>query len=426
MFSPKYLLTAGLVASTVSAQAPVQPSEAPSNGEATHFWADFDGDGLLDVFSTAAGRADAMLRNLGDGRFAEVTGETGLAQLFSRSVQAHDFNRDGLVDLLLAGRDGRVQLLENSGGAFEAARGLAQVQGATKASGLDFDGDGWLDIWVESATGGVSLLRNLEGLGFESVDLGLAAPLPSGVAPSSVSSEKERATSAPESGVEADSAPTSDDRRPVAPVEVSLAGGSQNLLAPPTPTSVDLIAGPLCASAIRDTAGSGCMTASSTPTLGSLYPISSNLFVSATGRVGIGTTSPQNRFDVNGISRFRDDMFFAGDNNGIRFPNASGGTSPMISMFVSGDLQRRPHGAGPLGQLAPDRGLEYEDDRGLLQVPAARRQDDPALDDRSHGQRSRHRHLDARWPTCTSVTTSALRSASRPTRTTAVSSITRP
>ena len=56
---------------------------------------------------------------------------------------------------------------------------------------------------------------------------------------------------------------------------------------------------PACEPSITDQAiPANCLMASTTPTLGMLYPISSDLFVSPGGSVGIGTTNPTARLHV--------------------------------------------------------------------------------------------------------------------------------
>ena len=51
-------------------------------------WGDYDGDGLPDLYLRQPGAADVLLRNLGDGRFEDVTGLLGLEQR-SGSAAAH-------------------------------------------------------------------------------------------------------------------------------------------------------------------------------------------------------------------------------------------------------------------------------------------------------------------------------------------------
>ncbi|NOT32392.1 MAG: hypothetical protein HOP15_18255 [Planctomycetes bacterium] len=58
---------------------------------------------------------------------------------------------------------------------------------------------------------------------------------------------------------------------------------------------------PICADTLRDTATGNCLSASTVPTIGKLFPMSQSLHVNAsTGFVGIGTTFPFRPLEVNG------------------------------------------------------------------------------------------------------------------------------
>jgi len=125
---------------------------------------------------------------------------------------------------------------------------------------------------------------------------------------------------------------------------------------PPSPGQADAIAFPACAQALDDTSGPGCLYAASTPTLGKLFPLSSDFFIeSATGKVGIGTTAPSALLTVDGTSLFKNTCTFEGNSlftgttlfdEGINlrdqfdtlvFPQVFGsGSSPMIEMFAAG------------------------------------------------------------------------------------------
>ena len=123
---------------------------------------DFDNDGLLDLMVSASG-LDSQLRyfhNNGDGTFTEMTEAAGLKGLMGglNLVQA-DFDNDGFVDVLVLrggwlGKDGRYpsSLLHNNGDntftdVTEAA-GLLSFHPKQTAVWLDYNGDGWLDLFV--------------------------------------------------------------------------------------------------------------------------------------------------------------------------------------------------------------------------------------------------------------------------------------
>ncbi len=123
---------------------------------------DFDGDELLDIVVTSFGLLDPMrfYRNRGDGTFEDRTRAAGLEGEVGglNAVQA-DYDNDGHLDLLvLRGawnrEEGRFpnSLLRNRGnGTFDdvtEAAGLLSFHPTQVAVWFDFDGDGWLDVFI--------------------------------------------------------------------------------------------------------------------------------------------------------------------------------------------------------------------------------------------------------------------------------------
>jgi hypothetical protein len=127
---------------------------------------DFDNDGLLDVMVTSIGLRDQMqfFHNNGDGTFSDRTREAGLIGLTGGlNCVSGDFNNDGFLDVLvLRGawmrEEGRFpnSLLKNNGnGTFEDVTEAAHVLSfhpTQTAAWFDFDGDGWLDLFIGNET----------------------------------------------------------------------------------------------------------------------------------------------------------------------------------------------------------------------------------------------------------------------------------
>jgi len=122
---------------------------------------DYDNDGWLDVFfangaDVAGGRkspGNVLYRNLGNGKFADVTAKAGVggAGEFATGVAVGDYDNDGWLDIYLTGF-GRNHLFRNNGGAsFTDVTAKAAVAGAgwsSSAGFFDYDRDGDLDLYV--------------------------------------------------------------------------------------------------------------------------------------------------------------------------------------------------------------------------------------------------------------------------------------
>jgi hypothetical protein len=118
---------------------------------------DFDGDGRLDVYLLSYGGPDSpavnrLFRNLGGGRFQDVTEGSGLGLAgYNTGVAVGDVNNDGRPDVLVTRYGGLRLLLNNGNGTFTDVTeeaGLRDPLWATSASFVDYDRDGWLDLVV--------------------------------------------------------------------------------------------------------------------------------------------------------------------------------------------------------------------------------------------------------------------------------------
>ncbi len=82
-------------------------AEPLSGVRAGFWWADFDRDGLDDAFVVGADGAARLLRNSGDGSFADVTVLSGLDGLGAASFAAwQDFDRDGAPEVFVGTQSG--------------------------------------------------------------------------------------------------------------------------------------------------------------------------------------------------------------------------------------------------------------------------------------------------------------------------------
>ena len=124
--------------------------------------ADFDGDGRLDIMVSSSGPLDQIhfFHNNGDGTFTDVTRKSGLiGETGGLNLVLTDYNNDGHPDVLVLrggwwGKQGcyPMSLLRNNGnGTFDDVTeqaGLLYAAPTQTAAWADFDGDGWLDLFV--------------------------------------------------------------------------------------------------------------------------------------------------------------------------------------------------------------------------------------------------------------------------------------
>jgi hypothetical protein len=154
--------------------------------------ADYDNDGFEDIYITTVG-SNHLFHNLGNGKFADVTLKAGVADPgFSTSAVWFDYDNDGKLDLFVTHyidwsiakdqyctldnknksyctpqtyKGESSTLFHNKGdGTFENVTKRAGLHDATSKSlgvaMLDYDNDGWMDLFVTNDTEPNKLYHN--------------------------------------------------------------------------------------------------------------------------------------------------------------------------------------------------------------------------------------------------------------------------
>ena len=116
--------------------------------------ADVDGDGLADIYFVNQVGGNQLSKNVGGGRFQDISASAGVAVPDKVSVSASfaDIDNDGDADLYVTTVRGGNVLFENDGhGRFRditAASGLTYVGHSSSAVFFDYDRDGRLDLFL--------------------------------------------------------------------------------------------------------------------------------------------------------------------------------------------------------------------------------------------------------------------------------------
>lgn len=115
---------------------------------------DYDGDGLEDFYLTQpGGLPNRLFRNLGNGRFADMSAKAGLDALDGSSAALFaDIDNNGTQDLIVILSTGQPLLFLNGGsGVFQLSRKgfpMGVKPGAVGGCLGDYDLDGFLDLYV--------------------------------------------------------------------------------------------------------------------------------------------------------------------------------------------------------------------------------------------------------------------------------------
>jgi hypothetical protein len=119
-------------------------------------WADYDNDGYLDLFVCCERQPNRLYRNRGDGTFEEVALRAGVAGNGTNTKGATwiDFDNDGYPDLFVNNLSGTAILYRNNrDGTFTDVTAEMGINGPKQGFSCwawDYDNDGWLDIFATS------------------------------------------------------------------------------------------------------------------------------------------------------------------------------------------------------------------------------------------------------------------------------------
>jgi hypothetical protein len=132
---------------------------------------DYNNDGLLDIYAVNgapmpslvknSGRYyNRLFRNKGDGTFEDVTAKAGVqGHGYDIGVAIGDYDNDGYEDIFVAGLRGNILYHNNGDGTFTDVTSKARLDRpdpkyrtlwAVTAAWLDYDRDGWLDLFVSN------------------------------------------------------------------------------------------------------------------------------------------------------------------------------------------------------------------------------------------------------------------------------------
>ena len=160
----------------------VQPELFGAGSNFLNAWADYDGDGDLDLFVGFNGAANRLYRN-DAGTMVDVAATAGIADArATRAAAWADYDADGDPDLLVGfapGRESVLRLYRNDSGRFTdvtADAGVARDSGAVRQlSWVDVDADADVDLFIGFRDRANAFFRNGGGKFTDvATELGLA------------------------------------------------------------------------------------------------------------------------------------------------------------------------------------------------------------------------------------------------------------
>ena len=184
----RVLLTTALLAGAAVAQTFQNVTDVSGTGNVDRYgtnltWGDYDSDGHLDLYVTNWGdHVNALYQNEGDGTFTDRASAAGVARANDGTDAAFaDYDNDGDLDLYLADFFEQDFLYQNQGdgtfievGAAQKLVNLIKLGAVTTVAWGDYNGDGFLDLYLGKYYYANSLYQNRgDGTFLRATDLGL-------------------------------------------------------------------------------------------------------------------------------------------------------------------------------------------------------------------------------------------------------------
>ena len=151
-FQRLFAVSTGIAFTNQLTETHVRQNRILDNGSGVAL-GDVDGDGRCDVYLCSLAGENRLYRNLGDWKFKDITEEAGVGCAGQSSTGAvlADVDGDGDLDLLVNSIGGGTRLFLNDGrGRFHEniGSGLVPRGGSHSLTLADINGDGFLDLYV--------------------------------------------------------------------------------------------------------------------------------------------------------------------------------------------------------------------------------------------------------------------------------------
>ena len=137
-------------------------------------WGDYDNDGWPDLYVVNySNQVNFLYHNNGNGTFTRIyNGPEVNTTGYGTSCAWADYDNDGLFDLFVTYRGGYNQLYHNDGnGNFSLSGTMPSLEygWSDMPNWADFDNDGWIDLFVPRRSNTNCLYKNVNGIGFTRV-----------------------------------------------------------------------------------------------------------------------------------------------------------------------------------------------------------------------------------------------------------------